>query len=66
METIEEEDSTHSLTLASRANVAQEPKKRRKRKEERGDMQKPLDDLKKDNQRLQSKLDETQRLLRES
>lgn len=39
---------------------------RRKRKEERGDMQKTLDDMKKENNTLQSKLEETQRQLRES
>ena len=38
---------------------------RRKRKEERGDMQKDLDDLKKENQTLKEKLDETERLLKE-
>ena len=34
---------------------------RRKRKEERGDMQKTLEDLKKDNLKLKTKLEETQR-----
>ena len=38
---------------------------RRKRKEERGDMQKDLDDMKKENQKLKDKLEETERLLKE-
>ena len=39
---------------------------RRKRKEERGETQKVLDELKKDNDRLHAKLGATERLLRES
>ena len=38
---------------------------RRKRKEERGDMQKDLDVLKKENSKLKEKLEETEKLLKE-
>ena len=39
---------------------------RRKRKEERGDMQQDLDEMKKDNNKLKEKLEETERQLKES